>query len=146
MNKLPFLFCGIFFTIAGKFISIIPSKFKPIIVIIDANISIIIGEAKLVKALPVSAHIIPIILSTSERPIEKESICINNFLLLSFEYPPTYPIINGNIPRLQGDNEARIPAKKEITIITGIIILLPDEYKVNASIRLFIECILNLFF
>ena len=73
-NKLLFCFSGIFFIIDGKFISITPSKFNPIIVITDAKINIMIGDAKLVNALPVSAQITPIILRTSESPTENESI------------------------------------------------------------------------
>ena len=88
-NILPVLFCGIFFIIAGNCISIIPSKFNPIITITDANNKITIGDAKLVNALPVMAHITPIMLKTNESPSEKDTICINSFLLFSLEYPPT---------------------------------------------------------
>ena len=88
-NKLPVLFCGIFFMIAGNCISIIPNKLSPIITITEANNNIIIGDAKLVNARPVNAHITPIILNTSDKPREKDIICINSFLLFSFEYPPT---------------------------------------------------------
>ena len=89
MNKLPDLFCGIFFIIDGKFKSRIPIKLSPSISIIEANIKITIGEAKLVKALPVIAQNTPIMLSNIDKPNENESICISNFLLLPFEYPPT---------------------------------------------------------
>lgn len=112
-NNPPPLFWGIFFTIAGKCISITPSRLSPRITIIDANISITTGDAILVKALPVIAQATPIILNINDNPNEKEIICINNFLLLSFEYPPTYPIIRGKIPKLHGDNDASIPAKNE---------------------------------
>lgn len=88
-NKLPDLFWGIFFTIAGNCISIIPRRFNPIIIMTDANNRIKIGDAKLVNALPVIAHITPIMLKTRDNPRENDSICINNFLLSSFEYPPT---------------------------------------------------------
>ena len=73
-NKLPAFFSGIFFIIVGNCISINPIKFKPINIIIDENISIITGEVILVNALPVNAQIIPIILSTSDSPNEKDSI------------------------------------------------------------------------
>ena len=86
---LPVLFCGIFFIIAGNCISISPSKFNPIITITDAKSKITIGEAKLVNALPVKAHITPIMLSTNDNPKENETICIKSFLLFSLEYPPT---------------------------------------------------------
>ncbi len=114
INKFPPLFWGIFFIIDGNCISITPSKFNPNITITDANIKITIGEATDVKALPVRAHIIPIMLNINDNPNEKESICINSFLLLSFEYPPTYPIIRGNIPKLQGVSDAKIPDKNAI--------------------------------
>ncbi len=84
-NKLPDLFCGIFFTIAGKCISKIPVKFSPKITITEAKRRIITGEANPVKALPVKAQITPTMLKISDKPSEKEIICINNFLLLSFE-------------------------------------------------------------
>ena len=89
INKLPDFFSGIFFIIVGNCMSKNPIRFNPIKIIIDENIRIIIGEAILVKALPVRAHIIPIMLKINDKPKEKESICISNFLLLSFEYPPT---------------------------------------------------------
>lgn len=73
-NSPPFVFCGIFFTIDGKFISIILSKLSPSISITDEKIKITTGDATPVKALPVSAHITPIILSISDIPQEKESI------------------------------------------------------------------------
>lgn len=126
-NRLPFLFWGIFFTIEGKFISINPSKFSPNIIIIDANNSITTGEAKLVNARPVRAHITPIMLNTNDSPIEKDIICTNSFLFFSFEYPPTYPMINGKIPKLHGDNDAKIPEKNAITIKIGKIKLLSEE-------------------
>ena len=88
-NRLPFLFWGIFLTIAGKLISIIPKRFNPIIIITEANNNITIGEAKLVNALPVIAHKTPIMLRTEDNPKEKKSIWTNNRLLLSLEYPPT---------------------------------------------------------
>jgi hypothetical protein len=84
-NKLPDLFCGIFFIIAGNCISINPVRFNPNMITIDANIKIIIGDAKLVNALPVIAQATPIMLSMVDSPKEKESICINNFLFPSFE-------------------------------------------------------------
>lgn len=84
-KMLPDLFWGIFFIIAGNCISMIPSKFNPIITITDANSNITIGDAKLVNALPVKAQITPIMLNTNESPSENDSICINNFLLFSFE-------------------------------------------------------------
>ncbi len=128
INKLPDLFWGIFFTIAGNCISTKPKRFNPIITMTEANSSITTGEVKLVKALPVIAHITPIILKTADNPTEKDSICINNFLLLSFEYPPTYPIIKGNIPNEHGESDARIPAKNAIIIKIGIITPPPAEY------------------
>lgn len=85
INRLPDLFCGIFFIIVGNCISIKPIKLSPKIIINDENIKIKIGDAKLVKALPVKAQITPIILNTNDNPREKESICISNFLLSSFE-------------------------------------------------------------
>lgn len=115
----PFLFLGIFLTKAGKCISKSPKRFKPNIIITDAKTSITTGEATDVKALPVIAQSTPIILNTAANPKEKEIICTNNFLFPPFEYPPTYPIINGKIPRLQGDNEAIIPAKKAAINISG---------------------------
>ena len=74
INKLPDLFWGIFFIIEGNCISIIPKRFSPIITITEANSNIKIGEAKLVNALPVIAHITPIILKTIDNPNENESI------------------------------------------------------------------------
>ena len=88
INSPLFVFCGIFFTIAGKLICINPIKFKPNIIIIDANSNIIIGEAKLVNALPVNAQNTPIILRIKDNPKENDSICINNLLLSVLEYPP----------------------------------------------------------
>lgn len=114
-----FLFCGIFFTIAGKFISIIPKRLSPRITITDANINISSGDTIDVKARPDSAQITPIILNTDESPSEKNNICTNNLLLSDFEYPPTYPIIKGNIPKLHGDKDAIIPAINDIPIIIG---------------------------
>lgn len=74
INKLPFLFWGIFLIIAGNCISSIPSKFNPIMMKIEANNNIKIGEAKVMNALPVKAQITPIMLSMSDNPTEKESI------------------------------------------------------------------------
>ena len=51
-----------------------PSKFKPKIMITEAKSNITIGEAMLVNALPVIAHITPIILNTVDNPSEKEII------------------------------------------------------------------------
>ena len=118
-NIPPVLLCGIFFTIAGKCISIIPIKFNPKINIIEAKASITIGGAIEVKALPDRAHTAPIMLSTRDSPIENDINCRKSFFPLSFEYPPIYPIIRGNIPRLQGDNEAIRPAIKLKTIASG---------------------------
>lgn len=125
-NKLPDLFCGIFFTIVGNWISINPIRFNPNITIIDANIKITIGEAKLVKALPVKAQITPITLKTKDNPSENESIWINSFLFPSLEYPPTYPIIKGKIPKLQGDKDDNIPAKNDTPSKIGNIKLFPS--------------------
>lgn len=74
INKLPLLFCGIFFINAGKFISKKPIRFSPKIKIIDAKIKRIIGEAIDVNALPVYAQKIPIMLNTKDNPTENESI------------------------------------------------------------------------
>ena len=125
---LPLLFSGIFFIIVGKFISNIPSKLSPNITITEAKTSITTGEAMFVKALPVIAHNTPIILSTSDNPSEKDNICINNFLFPSLEYPPTYPIIKGRIPKLQGDIEVKIPDKNAKINNTGKIKLLFVKY------------------
>lgn len=124
-NRLPDLFCGIFLTILGNCISKKPTRLSPKIIITEANNNMTIGDAKLVKALPVNAQITPIILNTKDSPNEKDSICIKSFLFPSFEYPPTYPIINGNMPRLQGDKEDNIPAKKDTPIKIGKTKLLP---------------------
>lgn len=131
-NILPVLFCGIFFTIAGKCSSKIPTKFNPNINMTDANSKITTGDAKFVNARPVIAQMTPIILSTIDKPMENDNICKNNFLLFSLEYPPTYPIIKGNIPKLQGDKEAKIPAKNATTNKIGSKKLLPAEYTENA--------------
>lgn len=117
---LPDLFCGIFLTIEGKLISIIPIRFKPKITRIEPNNNNNIGEAKEAKALPVKAHRIPMILKITDNPKEKESICKKSFLFPSLEYPPTYPIINGKIPKLQGDKEAITPAQKDAKKSIGI--------------------------
>ncbi len=132
INILPVLFCGIFFIIVGNCISINPTRFKPIIIIVDANNIIIIGDAIDVNALPVIEHRTPIMLNTSDNPSENEIIWINSFLLDSFEYPPTYPIIIGSIPKLQGDKEDKIPAKKAIISIIGNTKLFPAEYALKA--------------
>ena len=65
-----------------------PTRFNPINKITDANKIITIGDAKLVKALPVIAQITPIMLKIIDSPKENESICKNSLLLFSFEYPP----------------------------------------------------------
>ena len=54
---------------------------------------------------------------------------MNNFLLLSFEYPPTYPIIRGSIPKLQGDIDDSTPAKNDTPSRMGNIKLFPAEYE-----------------
>ena len=118
-NVPPAVFCGIFLMIAGKCKSSAPTRFNPNISIIDANIRIATGEATDINALPVNAHITPIRLNTQDNPKEKDIIWINSFLFFSLEYPPTYPIIRGNIPRLQGDSEAIIPAIKLPILING---------------------------
>lgn len=119
INLLPFLLLGIFFIIVGKFSCSNPTRFKPSINIIDANSSNTTGDAIDVNARPVKAQITPIMLNTNDNPTENDIICTNNFLFSTFEYPPTYPIINGNIPRLQGDNDAIIPAIRLARIDKG---------------------------
>jgi len=136
---LPFLFSGIFFIIVGKFISNIPSKLSPNIIITDAKTRITTGEAKFVKALPVIAHNTPIILSTNDNPSEKDNICINSFLFPSLEYPPTYPIINGRIPKLQGDIEVKIPDRNAKINNIGKTKLLLVKYWENNCTRLSIN-------
>ena len=131
MNRLPDFFCGIFFIIVGNCISIKPTRFNPRIIIIDEKTNKTIGVAKLVKALPVNAQITPIMLSTSDNPKEKDNICINNFLFPSLEYPPTYPIIRGNMPKLQGVSEDKTPAKNDTANNIGRIKELPEEYAEN---------------
>lgn len=73
-NKLPFLFCGIFFIIVGNCISKKPTRFNPNIIINDAKSISIIGDANPVNALPESAQIIPIMLNIVDKPTENESI------------------------------------------------------------------------
>lgn len=138
INSPPVSFFGIFFTIDGKFISRIPSKFKPRISITDAKMRITTGDAKLVNALPVIAQNTPIMLSIADNPIENDISWINNLLLFSFEYPPIYPIISGNIPKLQGDSEAIIPAINAPISIIGMKNSVEVLYADKVCIKLFI--------
>lgn len=51
----------------------------------EDNNNIHIGEEEPAKALPVKAHITPIMLNTIDIPIEKDNSCANNLSGLSFE-------------------------------------------------------------
>ncbi len=124
INKLPPLFSGIFFMRIGNLISKKPVRFSPKTIIKDEKTIRRTGVAKPVKARPVSAHKTPIMLNIRDKPTEKESIWIKSFLFFSFEKPPTYPIIRGNMPIPQGDIEAIIPAVKAAASAKGIIMRL----------------------
>ena len=69
-----FLFCGIFFTIAGNCISKIPKRFKPNIIIIEAKTIITAGDVIEVNARPDKAHATPMMLKTEDNPSEKNII------------------------------------------------------------------------
>lgn len=143
INKLPDLFCGIFFTIVGKCKSKTPKRFNPNIIIKDAKSNITIGDAILAKTLPDIAQKTPMILRTLDKPKENDIIWISNFLLFSLEYPAIYAIINGRIPKLQGDKEESIPAKNAIIINNGIKTVFSLESIVKYWRILFIDYVLN---
>ena len=52
-------------------------------------------------------------------------------------------MINGKIPKLQGDKDDKIPAKKDTVRSIGRIKEFPDEYAEKICTRLSIYCILN---
>ncbi|MCQ2789510.1 MAG: hypothetical protein MJ229_03920 [bacterium] len=110
----PFLNCGISFIKVGILISIIFSIFKPIVSIIEAIIRLKYAGAKFEKTFPVIAQIMPINPNTIALPRIKNNISINVFCGVDFEYPPTYPIINGKIDSEQGEIDATIPPSKEM--------------------------------
>lgn len=109
--RLFVLFCGISLIKTGNSKSRKPTSFKPIIIKTDATISAKNGDVT--KTLPVIAQIMPIPEKTIAVPSTKNNICISVVEVFSFEYPPTYPIIKGNIEREQGETDAIKPPTKE---------------------------------
>lgn len=97
----------------GILSSKIPITFRPITINSDAKNNIKYAGATETKTLPVIAQIIPIIAKTMEEPNTKNSICISVLIGVFFEYPPTYPIIIGNIASEQGDIDATKPPKND---------------------------------
>lgn len=110
--ELPF---GILFTSGEKLMSTTPSKFKPIIKIKEPRKSIQYAPPIEVNTFPVNAQNMPIAVRTSDKPSTKEYSCINVFFLSFSPNPPTYPTIRGTMPIEQGEIEANIPPKNEIT-------------------------------
>lgn len=69
------------------------------------------------KTLPVTAQITPIVAKTSEDPKTKNNICNNVLAGVPCEYPPTYPMIIGNIASEHGDTEAKRPPRNDTASI-----------------------------
>ncbi len=107
------VFCGIAFINVGVSNSNISRSFKPITKSNDAIISVKYPPNDDENTLPVNAQAIPISVNTIAVPKMKQHNCKNVLNGVSLEYPPTYPIINGNIAREQGDIEAIIPPTKD---------------------------------
>ena len=107
------LFCGMDLIIMGISKSRIPVILKPITSKSDAIISVKYPPKTEAKTLPVIAQIIPIIVNTTAVPKMKLLSWINVLNGVSFEQPPTYPIIKGSMAREQGDIDAITPPKKE---------------------------------
>ena len=91
-----------------------PTIFSPMTINKEANNNIKYEGANETKTLPVTAQITPIVANTRDEPKTKNSICIKIFTGLLSEYPPTYPIIIGNIAKEQGDTDANSPPRKDI--------------------------------
>ena len=88
------------------------------------------------KTLPVSAHIIPIIVSTTESPKTKDKSPMK-FFKFAFEsvsspYPPTYAAIIGKIPREHGLKDAITKASAamvkdyKVTVVPTLIFVSKD--------------------
>ena len=97
------------FIITGISKSNIPVILSPITIKSDAITIVKYPPKKDAKTLPVIAHITPMIVKTTAVPKIKKLSCINVLKGVSFEHPPTYPIISGSIAREQGEIEAIIP-------------------------------------
>ena len=87
---------------------------------------------------PVIAQITPIMEKTIAVPNIKKQSCTKVLNGLSFEYPPTYPIISGSIASEQGDIEAINPPAKDAANIKNQIYapLLSDE-NIAAKLSIF---------
>lgn len=93
--------------------SSISSSLSPITRSNDAIIIVKYPPIDDAKTFPVNAQAIPIRVKTMAVPKIKQQSCRKVLKGDSLEYPPTYPIINGNIAREQGDIEAKIPPRNE---------------------------------
>ena len=126
---------GICLINTGKLKSKTPITFNHIMINKEAIINKKYVGATDTNARPVKAHIIPITENTIDVPKTKNNICISVFVGLSFEYPPTYPMIIGSIDREHGDIDAITPPANDNNNAKKLK-LLPDVC--NISKKLFI--------
>ena len=90
-----------------------PVILSPITINKDAIISVKYPPKADAKTLPVTAQSIPIIEKIIAVPNIKKHNWIKVLKGVSLEYPPTYPIISGNIASEQGEIDAITPPAKE---------------------------------
>ena len=105
------------FIITGISKSNISAIFKPITKRREAIITVKYPPRADAKILPVIAQIIPISVKTTDVPKMKNNSCMAVLTGVSFEHPPTYPMISGSMDNEQGDTDAIIPPKNAAEII-----------------------------
>ena len=111
------LFVGIALMIVGVSKSRNPNNFRPITSKSEPIKTVKYPPIAEAKTLPVRAQAIPIIVKTIAVPNIKQHNCKNVRNGVSFEYPPTYPIISGSIASEQGEIDAKTPPANDTASI-----------------------------